>query len=744
MRRRAGIVLVALLFGFAAVALVSLLFPLFPYVTPSDVRTGRNDAGRTGANLQETFLTPDLVENHFGKLFSYPVEGFVYAQPLIVSGLDTPLGRRNVLFVATTRNKLYAFDADSNAVNGGLIWEQDLTPPGASLHEDQYRDHLAPSVGILGTPTIDRESGTLYAVSRAFKPDSTGAAAGTYIQQLHARALRDGSAQRPPATIAASVNGKTFDSAIQINRPGLALANGLVIIAWNTFFDKASSAGWVMAYDATTLEQKGVFCTSCSVGWGGNIWQSGRPPAVDSQYAYFFTANGSYLGSDKKYNDPANSCVYAAQHPAKPVGYFGELLVRLDLFHPELWQANQGVASWTPYNWCELEQQDTDLGGSGPMLIPGISAPLPSWGSGPDQTGPTTVAIGGGKEGILYAIDTARVATAGLVEWMAPGPNQRGVVSAINECVDFDSESKTLAPPNGTGVDIPGKWPAPPTNVVNLCPINEDDNHSPPPDPKCLRPLCAQDNVQPDSATLWGERKDHLTYHIMGGPVFWPNPQVLDASLPKNRAGTGMLYVEPENLPLVAYEVRDGHIMGIRAYGHFGDSCLSHPRTVSHHPGGILALSADGHHSASGVVWVSHFADYGYGSDAVLHLQEGVLEAFDATTLRLLWTSESTPQDRLGGFAKFTPPTIANGKVYVAASPAAPGSSYAAASSGGAVVVYGYLRDASRPPCYDLGPQQRPWDGLIRDPGPLLTLVALISIIVTLATVFVVGQFRSR
>jgi hypothetical protein len=200
-------------------------------------------------------------------------------------------------------------------------------------------------VGILGTPTIDRESGTLYVVSRAYVRDPAGTATGTYVQQLHARALRDGTVQRPPATIAARVSGKTFDSAIQINRPGLALANGLVIIAWNTFLDHPLSAGWVMAYDETTLEQKGVFCTTCSVGWGGNIWQSGRPPAVDSRYVYFFTANGSYLGSGPEFSHYETSCANAAQHPAKPLGYFGESLVKLDLFHPELWQANQGVAS---------------------------------------------------------------------------------------------------------------------------------------------------------------------------------------------------------------------------------------------------------------------------------------------------------------------------------------------------------------------------------------------------------------
>ena len=101
--------------------------------------------------------------------------------------------------------------------------------------------------------------------------------------------------------------------------------------------------------------------------------------------------------------------------------------------------------------------------------------------------------------------------------------------------------------------------------MVNICPIHEGDNHPPLLDPICLRPLCAQDNVKPDSAPGYGMREDKLLHHIMGGPVFWPNPRLVDASLPEDRSGTGMLYVEPENLPLVAYEVRDGHLRGIRA-----------------------------------------------------------------------------------------------------------------------------------------------------------------------------------
>src|ERR1044071_800361 len=81
-----------------------------------NVWTYHNDNMRTGANLQETLLTPANVNaSTFGKLFVYSLDGDVYAQPLYISGLNIPgHGTRNVVFVATQHNSVYALDADSN------------------------------------------------------------------------------------------------------------------------------------------------------------------------------------------------------------------------------------------------------------------------------------------------------------------------------------------------------------------------------------------------------------------------------------------------------------------------------------------------------------------------------------------------------------------------------------------------------------------------------------------------------
>ncbi len=147
-----------------------------------DVLTNRYDRQLSGANLRETRLTTQNVNvNQFGKLYSYPVDGAVYGQPLYVSGLTIQGAARNVLYVATMNDKVYAFDADSSSPTP--LWSRDFTSPPSvmpvAITDIASGGNIIGSVGIQSTPVIDRAARTLYLVARTKENE-------TYIQRLHA------------------------------------------------------------------------------------------------------------------------------------------------------------------------------------------------------------------------------------------------------------------------------------------------------------------------------------------------------------------------------------------------------------------------------------------------------------------------------------------------------------------------------------------------------------------------------
>src|SRR6516162_9064343 len=147
-----------------------------------DVLTQHNDLNRSGWNNKETILTLSNVNKFsFGLLVSRPLDDKCYTQPLVVSGVSTVNGSRNVVYVASVNNTVYAYDADDSSVHNPY-WSVNLTPTSPAglippndqyihpgLCAGQYHD-MSGNFGIVGTPVIDKASGTLYVVSRYINP----------------------------------------------------------------------------------------------------------------------------------------------------------------------------------------------------------------------------------------------------------------------------------------------------------------------------------------------------------------------------------------------------------------------------------------------------------------------------------------------------------------------------------------------------------------------------------------------
>ena len=134
----------------------------------SAVLTYKYDNLRTGADTSETTLTPANVNvRQFGKRIIYPVDGQIYAQPLYVPGLTIQNQPRNVVFVATEHDSVYAFDANAQSPTAGLLWHTSLLPDDAltPTNEDLACNDTIPEMGITGTPVIDASTNTLYVVA---------------------------------------------------------------------------------------------------------------------------------------------------------------------------------------------------------------------------------------------------------------------------------------------------------------------------------------------------------------------------------------------------------------------------------------------------------------------------------------------------------------------------------------------------------------------------------------------------
>ena len=373
-----------------------------------DVLTYHNDPFLSGQNRQEDTLTPANVNSTtFGQLFSQPVDGYVYAEPLYKANLKIGDGTANVAFVATEHDSVYAIDTDSPTAGpnkNGIYWQTSFLDPAHGITTIPSpgvvsNSDIVPEIGITGTPVIDGGAGTLYIIAKTLEVRGS---TSHYVQKLHALDITTGNERTTPYLIADTTQGGNeggwtnssairvngvgdgasggvirFNAARENNRSALQLINGLVYVSFAAHSDYRPYHGWLVAFDETTLQPVQWFNTAPNAG-GIGIWQSGGAVSVDPDGNLYFAVGNGFAGPQGQLAFDPN------------LGNWSESVLKL---------STNGQLSvldyFTPNDWRTLDTRDADLGSGGVMLLPDSVA----------SAAHPHLMIETGKSGKIYLID---------------------------------------------------------------------------------------------------------------------------------------------------------------------------------------------------------------------------------------------------------------------------------------------------------------------------------------------------
>jgi hypothetical protein len=417
--------------------------------TPVNITGFHYDPAVTGLNPLETALAPgNVTATSFGKLADTAVDGYVYAQPLYMTNLMIGGTPHNVAFVATEHDSLYAFDVVSDpdtptGVRLDLLWRRSFINPAAGIttvpYQDVFTTDIVPEIGITGTPVIDPATNVLYVVAKTKEVRGDGT---HYVQKLYAVDITSptGADRTSPYTIGDShlagssadgfnnqatalvVAGSGADNSggtnpmIRFNawranqRAALQLLGGRVYVAWASHADNGPYHGWVVGFNEATLQPEKWF-NSTPNARGAGLWQSGG--AISTDGAFLYCALGNGVNGPNLAFDPAH-------------GNYSESVLKLD---PTTAGTALTVADYfTPYNWQQLDNTDTDVGSSAVVLLP-------------DSVGSPAhphLMVEAGKNGRLYLIDRNN-----LGHWHADSDNvvQELVVPPVWSSPAFYQES---------------------------------------------------------------------------------------------------------------------------------------------------------------------------------------------------------------------------------------------------------------------------------------------------------------
>ena len=329
---------------------------------PSGILTFHYDQARTGWDPAEHVLTPEALRSRsLRRLWSEPVEGDIYASPLVVPGVAVRGQPKTVVYVPTEHDTVYAFDAGS----GARVWGP--VSIGTPVPRSNLPCGNIDPVGSTSTPVADRASGTLFVAGLTA---ANGGRAGSYrvvALDLATGAVRSGWPVTidPPAS-----NGFKFDPRPQQQRGALTFLRGVVYVPFGGYFgDCGDYHGWLVAVPAASPGKQEAYATP-TMRMGG-IWAHGGISVDGGGRLYAGTGNSDSGGRID----------------------FGEAVLRLET-SPSLRFSGSTRDYFMPSNYVSLNDGDTDLGSLTPMVLP-------------DQPGTSTphLVFTAGKQGVAYLIN---------------------------------------------------------------------------------------------------------------------------------------------------------------------------------------------------------------------------------------------------------------------------------------------------------------------------------------------------
>ena len=389
MRAAAVLFTLFLLLAFAAQAAAS--------EAPGSSLTNSGGDLRDGWYPNEPSITPELVTGGtFGQLWSTPVKGQVYAQPLLDAG---------TLLVASEENNVYGLNPETGAVQ----WSKHVGEPW-NPGEISCAD-LEPKVGITSTPVIDPETNIAYFTYKTARHegqepqwfiDAVSVVTGTQVPAFPVRLT--GNAQN---------GGRPFEPGNQLQRPGLLLMNGVVYAAFGSDCDTPEWQGWVFGV-STEGEIKARWVAD-ETGDGAGIWQSGAGLTSDGPGRILLsTGNGGAPTSPASGHSPPTD--------------LGESVVQLEVQPAGSLKA---VDFFAPYNAHFLDEWDADFASGGVTALPNEYFGTPAL---------PHLAVAVGKDGYVYLLNRDELGGIGQ------GPS------------GSDKVVQTIGPYGGVW-SRPGVWP---------------------------------------------------------------------------------------------------------------------------------------------------------------------------------------------------------------------------------------------------------------------------------------------